>query len=553
MSSGSPLSRAAAEAAVVATVTAALLGFRTFGADHYQYLLHARRDLDPSFLRNDWFVEQTEAYHYTFSFLAEQAMALGGLQWYLLAWTLLTSLAFGVGVVWLVRAAGGTRSAVAVAAAVALAAGQIRGWGDLQLLSPQALPHFLGTALAIVVLAATVARSPRGVAVSLLATTYVHVNVGMWMGLVVAAWIAFDRAPWRSLRWRPALAGFVVGVSPLAVLVLGDFGGADVPPGTFETLFRGRAPHHYLPLTAPAESHLVMGVLLAGVIVLLLVDPPHRRPLAAVAAAASVAMAIALAAGSPLIDWPLPVRLFPFRLVPILMLLTVALLAVTAARDRRSAAWLMVGAFAASAASMPLALLLAATAVVMSGLPRTTTIPQPPTAYATLVVLAVAGWSAWTTYVPTHPGFDPSLPEPPALATALAGSTSPGEVVLTDPAVSGLRWYAERAIVVDFKVFPLDGRGMSEWRQRMRAVTGIDPAEPGDVADRRTLAHAYASAYNRRSLDELDRVAAVYGADAILVAADSVAAGQARAAGRQPTELGAGYVLIRDGGPGGDA
>ncbi|WP_293352370.1 MULTISPECIES: DUF6798 domain-containing protein [unclassified Microcoleus] len=85
-------------------------------------------------------------------------------------------------------------------------------------------------------------------------------------------------------------------------------------------------------------------------------------------------------------------------------------------------------------------------------------------------------------------------------------------LILIPPSVTSFQFYSQRAIVVNFKNFPLTETGIKEWQNRMEAILGV-PLNPQMIWGGNDL-------FSRRSSTELVKVAQKYQADYILTRSD---------------------------------
>ena len=98
------------------------------------------------------------------------------------------------------------------------------------------------------------------------------------------------------------------------------------------------------------------------------------------------------------------------------------------------------------------------------------------------------------------------------LALRFSQISSQDAVVLIPPSVTSFQYFSQRAIVVNFKNFPLTEKGIKEWRNRMEAVLGV-PLNPQMIWGGNDF-------FSRRSSDDLVKVARNYNADYILTRSD---------------------------------
>ena len=98
------------------------------------------------------------------------------------------------------------------------------------------------------------------------------------------------------------------------------------------------------------------------------------------------------------------------------------------------------------------------------------------------------------------------------LALRFSQSSNQDALVLIPPSVTSFQYFSQRAIVVNFKNFPLTEKGIREWQNRMEAVLGV-PLNSQMIWGGSDL-------FSRRSGADLVKVARNYHADYILTRSD---------------------------------
>jgi hypothetical protein len=536
--------------ALIISTTILLLwswGYRAITGDHHQYLLPALRRADPSFAVGDWFIEQTTAYHYSFQHLLTAAERFGVTTATLTVLHVLTLAVLCLGLGSILRSLDAPWWSVPLAL-LTLRFGVQRTWGDVMLVGETALPHYAGVSLALWAVAATTRRSFGLAAALFVATAYVHVSVGVWTGLVLGLMILAQAAhgavtPRRLLR--PVIAAFFALI-PLLVQAGQDFAGSGADPEVYRLLFHARSPHHYSFVDFGLANHARAGLVIAIAIVgTRLVGTPAARSLrTAVLAIAGIGLAGAFFLH--ISYWPLPIRLFPYRLAPLMTgiaaAVSVALIS-RASSTPRTRLFGLLASLSLLAAGQPRVLaplneafrerpshfihaLIAATVLVMLalalharsqqtfGIPPDKTWVIPSLAAATLILVFAQP--------PTFASR--SLSEQQReLGQAVSEIVPVGEVVLVPPEVDHLRITARRGIVVDFKSFPMVGDEMLEWRHRLQDVSGTPVDLDGGGGGGGALRARLSVGYGERTLAELERAGRRYGASFVLVHEDSVA------------------------------
>ena len=98
------------------------------------------------------------------------------------------------------------------------------------------------------------------------------------------------------------------------------------------------------------------------------------------------------------------------------------------------------------------------------------------------------------------------------LALRFSQNGTQDALVLIPPSVTSFQYFSQRAIVVNFKNFPLTEKGIKEWQNRMETVLGV-PLNPQMIWGGNDL-------FSRRNSADLVQVARKYHADYILTRTD---------------------------------
>lgn len=541
------LTRRAAYGLVLLTLSGVILwsrGFRAIASDHHQYLLPVLQSGSPTFVAGDWFTEQTTAFHYTFQQGLRIAERFDAIIPALTAMHVATLTVLFLAIAMMSRRLGASWWSIPVVLFV-LRFGVQRTWGAVDLLGEAALPHYAGLSLALLAIAAAFGQRYGLAAAFLVATAYVHVSVGAWIGLVLATMIVGEfsqgRLDIRSLL-RPATVA-LIALSPLIVVVASDFLGPRTDPQTYRILFEVRSPHHYAFADFGVANHLQIIVVIAIALVAEHLGGYRSRGLRS-AVIAITAIGLSGAFFLYVMYWPLPVRLFPYRLAPLLIALA-AILAVAlltrrdVARSHRvfgGGAVLVLLVIEPSQLLDPLGSLLGdapspGAAVVASMLAaalcaavlasRTFSLSA-----STLIALGLLSATAAVTVAltmhqpPTHTlrWLPPAQEE---FGEAVSEVVPKGEMLVVPPEAHHVRLATGRAVVVDFKTFPMVGVEMKEWKQRLEDVTGkpISTDGPGG----KDLRNVLSNRYHQQPLEAIRDAGEHYGATYLLVDEDSVA------------------------------
>lgn len=500
-----------------------------------QYELHGIRRADPTFAVGDWFIEQTTSYHYTHTSLVAWAAGRGHLDEYLTALLFLTPLLLLLAAFVMFRAIGERRDWVLAAPVLMLLEFGVRDtWGSQSLQDP-----WHGLAVLSLAMAAT-GRWRTSAALGVLAF-YGHFSVGIWLFLLLGILWVGELASGRMRLRQPLALGTasVLLLSPLLLRAGSDFlsrsGAAD-----YGILFFLRSPHHYSFLDFGTYAHArAVVVLLVAVAAEAVLKPLHRRLRLAIWS--MVFLQLGGFVFLELLEWPLYLRLFPYRVAPWLTFMAVVL-SVRLATDR-AARWpsralgllsvltllalerpgLMaaVGSAFARFVVPAIWILIGITAVVLAVMRRGVEANRIATATLLTAALLVPA------YIGVREGSFESLAtgrEASGAAIDSFGSwvqsiVPVGEVVLIPPDQTNFRVSTSRGVVVDFKTTPMGGSELEEWRERMESVTG-KPLErvrgQGPPLETKST-----EAYGRRSWEELVAVAERYGAAHILLRPDA--------------------------------
>lgn len=531
--------------------TSALLlwsrGYVAITGDHHQYLLPVLQAVDPTFAAGDWFTEQTTAYHYTFQLLLTVAQRFDATILTLTALHGATLVLLCIGIASIGRQLGAAKWSLPLVLFV-LRFGVERTWGDVNLIGQTTLPHYIGLSLALLTVAAMFGRRYGLAAMLLVATAYAHVSVGFWTGLVAAVMAISERIQGRvdHRRLLRPLGFVVVALVPLVVLVSSDFVAPRADPEAYRILFDLRAMHHYEFAEFGFANHLRTAVVIG---VALIAEHLGRYPSRALRTAVLTIVAVGLCGAFFLhvVYWPLPVRLFPYRLAPILTalaaILAVALVAnrgVTG-RDRMIGGVAVVLLLSMGQPGLPAQLgdlfrsrpTLLAMSVLTGGAAALVALALEArrqdsdrtrvTAIGSLLSVASLAVALALHQPPTY-SLRWLAPEQQRLGAVVRDIVPVGELLVVPPDAQHARLATGRGIVVDFKAFPMTGTEMQEWRRRLEDVTGMQLTFDGPGGSE--LRAALAEEYRLRRLEELRIAGERYGAAYLLVDEDSTAGGE---------------------------
>jgi hypothetical protein len=451
-----------------------------------------------------------------------------------------------------------------------------------------------------------------------------HFAIGCWTILLIAILHLIDVVKGRQTvndLIRPVLVGSLL-VAPLIVSVALSFLGGSSDPDAFRILFFVRSPHHYDFAGFGTDRHFSAGLAMTIVLACCWILGKCARGLRTFALGIT-GIGLVSAFFLHIVYWPLPARLFPWRMSPLIIaaaavsccavltrpdmrwrlrlvgLGSIALLIWDQQRDfsvvvggRASGFWgvlvrwvgpvelaVLVGLTAAGfltlrfghQANQPklrsllqviVSLLILEAGVLALGNRRDLFIEKsifnlPSLSLLTAAIsgiflafalhalsspqerrtgLALKGLSytvvAWISlsFVSQFPPIwagESNHPAEREFANLVSEHVPVGEQLLIPPDAMSLRFLSGRAVVVDFKAFPMVGSEMEEWMQRLELVSGrtFEGLKGSSVLD------AAAISYDRRSFASLEATATAFNARYLVVDHGSRAANEALEAG----------------------
>ncbi|MDX1431381.1 MAG: DUF6798 domain-containing protein [Gammaproteobacteria bacterium] len=544
-----------AAVAVGAAVLLAFLGFVGVSADNTQYLLGAYERSDPGFLTSDWFVRGTESFHPLFEIYMAWWLALDQLVGGLLLWYLvnLVWLAFAV---WMWLAYLGQRERPVLAMLLVtgmLLVGVRQGWGQYEILTGQALPAYLSYPPALMTLVWLCRRRYLPAACALVVTFFIHHGLGALLLLCLLGPFLLTLPRERKEVVQVLLGAALVGIS-FAGVVVGTLQRDGGNPADLMILFYGRSPHHYAIRFFDIGAHLATLHIFGAA--LLLASCLHRIEIRARLIALIATIAALCALGYVFLEhWYVAsyVRLFPYRAIPLLVVINACLVAVilldpSSRRRELGVVLLVVAAGVLFRFHMLLSLGLLAAAVAIRCL-RLDETPAPRERRAVVTVAVVIGALSLVHLAVTRPPVFFAAWPPPfygVLGEAFAAHTAPDDRLIVPPWLTGVRIATNRAIVVNTKSLPMYGQEMVEWAERMQAISGFDPRLGRDyLAQGADIWQLYSQGYQARSLADLLAAARRYDAAYILVTTGSRFHFEAQGRGLAPIWSSGGYALYR--------
>jgi hypothetical protein len=509
-----------------------LLGFFGVSADNTQYLLGASERINSEFLRNDWFVQATQSFHPFFEVYMAWWLELDQLVVGLFIWYAINLLVLSAAVVALLEYLGvKERLPLAVLLTVGmLLAGVRHGWGMYEILTGQALPAYLAYPPALLSIVLLYKRRYLFSAFALIVTFLIHHGLGALMVLcLLGPMIVTMPRTRQEIIQACSGAALVLAVYLPVVLATVDKDGSEA--SQFAILFYGRSPQHFAVQFSDFQTHMSSLHIFASSTILAFTITSSDIRLKILSLIGGIAALCAL--GYLLLEiWytPVFVRLFPYRAIPILVVLNgcmIVSLLLAGSSTRRDL--MTVGLVALSSVclrySLPASMLLLGSAAVVRWVIPEFHVAAAREARAAILITCTAGVLALLhSAILYPPAFFPEWPRPAQrmLAGALAEHTPESAIIVVPPWLGGIRISAERAIVVNVKNFPVFGPEMVMWADRMRDVSGIDPRNAKQYLQKgASIWQLYNQGYHFRSLPELVGAAHKYNARFILVSTKS--------------------------------
>ncbi len=502
-----------------------LIGFQAGSSDHSQYLLPVYSALDADFCAADWFVHKTTHYNDFFVAVLVFAGKLGSVTTGLLLWQLATLGFVVLGVqLWAGRKGG---SLALVLMAIALICTAIEpGWGQYVLFRKSPLPSMTAGSILFAFHAALLSR--RWLTASLLWSlgVLVHPATG-----AVAALTVFPAVLVGLRIERPSLGtmGKALLLIMPALLIIWRIAHEFEPEGAPEIdkiFFLLRASHHYAPHMAGWDMHArsLFMLLVAG---LGFSWELRSERVAVLVWLATLSAAFVLAVVClEIVYVPFVVKLFPFRMLPLLWSLGLVsiLRAMWSEQNSLSRKCIGFGVIVASlaygysgAAAWMIFLVVLLLGLFLERRPVAGRYWSRRVSIALIVILVlVAGDRAGDRF-----GWTFSTPVP-GLYSEITRVVPPGETVMVPPADMRFRLYSGRAAFVEFKCFPVRRPEITEWHRRMTAQMGLDPMKFADLKmNSWTILKQLTETYRDRPVQELLSVASSEGIAWILVDKDS--------------------------------
>lgn len=510
----------------------ALLGFIGVSADNTQYLLGAAERIDSEFLANDWFVQATQSFHPFFELYMAWWLRADQLTAGLFTWYAVNLVALSAALVVLLRYLGVEERlpyAVIVAAAMLLA-GVRHGWGMYEVLTAQALPAYLAYPPAVMSVVLLCRRRYLFAALATTTTFLIHYGLGALMVLCLIGPLVVTLPRSRREIVESALGALLV-LAVFLPVVLGTVNKDAGEASQFTILFYGRSPQHFAVQFSDLRTHMGSLHIFVSSLVLASILTSKDVRVKFLALIASIGALCAL--GYLLLEvWytPVFVRLFPYRALPVLVVLNsciIASLLLAEAPSRRDSATVTLVALSSIcfAYGLSVSMLLLGAAVIARWALPSGDAATPKNARTSTLITCVAGALALLhSTIVSPPPFFPEWPSATQriFSQVLAEHTPENAIIVVPPWLSGIRMTARRAIVVNLKNFPVFGPEMAAWADRIRDVSGIDPRSAKRyLQEGADIWQLYNAGYHSRSVSDLTSAARKYGARYILVSTNS--------------------------------
>jgi hypothetical protein len=491
------------------------------------YLIHALNFVDPDFLKYDWLVRNTTAYHDSFRWVVYLLAKTGSVGW---GAALLNSTLIAVDLYVVFRILENLHKRTAlVAMTIALlivCLDRTQGVATSYLLSDGLQPSSIATTGWLVGIWAFLRARYAASGVLLALSGLFHANfLLLGIGLFTLAHIFLGKEKLLS-RWGMQVVPSLLVLLPSLPLILAAAGGEGAAQAR-EIFLTIRAPHHYYPLTYLPDFLYLGGWTACGVAALCAMpDLALRRPLLALYGALGVSVAGATLL-TTVVFVPQIAQLYVWRLAPFLQLFSELVASIWLVRqltercpDVKYRTFLVVlaglGALAIlrwvvrvtglSMSVIVCALVVGVYIATWAGIrTRRTGLSRGTNR---LGIVALCALLALTGPRMLHVLNQSTLVHPDADdLVQWAHTTSKDTTFLIPPELENFRILSERAVVVDWKSTPIKPGELINWYDRINAVSGRTVHGANDAV----------GGYRSRSLAELKDQAQRFGANYIVV------------------------------------
>lgn len=494
-------------------------GYIAFSSDHTQYLLLPFRDIVPDFATNDWLTWETSHYHFTFSYLirALHAIAPSYLDVSMFSlWFVFTGL-YTHACLKLTQSLGGGFEQFCV---VVLLHGLYLNIGiaDTNTYGDMLLPTHMAFAITMYSIAAMLEHRFLAASTFLGIATLLHIAFGAVGFPVLMLYILFAEKQLAPLRWFRIAIPFVLISLPNSIPVALRFAESFLEPAAFDgfrVAFQFRAPQHYDPLSFSTGITLMWGipVVIALTRMFPARDETDRRArllMLIILGLLGVTFCASLA-GTP----RFLLRFFPWRLAPIAMVIAYVFLARSCTgrplhRNPEAALFLLpilglIGLRSLTNGALLQGVIISS--VIVGTLAAIYHLRNQRFAPIAAVLLCAIGLTAASAtpangYLPQQRTITLHHDDP--FLQWIREESPPGALFMIPPDLEGIRLQGQRAVIVNFKCFPLgDGDEILEWTRRIEDVTGSSAILDQNATGFRLLQNLIASYKERTPSDVL--------------------------------------------------
>jgi hypothetical protein len=456
--------------------------YSTFVSDHESYLLQFRRRIDPSFALNDWFVEEVQEHHFAFTEILVYANNFLTIQQtlYVLFVMNFIFLSIAIGLICHKAQMGAPGFLLAMTLTQLLDGKTI---GDVNFLPATSLPHYLSLSLFLLSYWAHINGYTKLLTLMITFMLYMNFSTGFFALLFFnLVWLCSLRAGKLRLK-NLILQNLFISVNALIILVITNFTFVknNVDRRDYAIYFELRAPHHYLYNFFTPSQYALTFCLLTLVYFL---QRKTRTQLPDLDTFVIFLIVLAfLSVVSNFLFIPEFLRLFPYRLFPILIPFSAILLAWRILKSNSKLSLLFWNL-------LTILLLLISKSQPMSDLAKRQNLLSSRSLIFLFVFLFIISFLVSQRYLQNR---QRALVSFSALAIFLVVIfTFPtykihqdlktydvdglyqitmyvpqGETILVPPSAGEVRFLGQRAIVVDYATAPLDLNLMGFWKERI--------------------------------------------------------------------------------------
>jgi hypothetical protein len=506
------------------------LNYSTFVSDHENYLLQFRRRIDPSFAKNDWYVEKIQEHHFIFTEILVLLSKFLTLEQtlYLLFVLNFIILSIAVGLI-CQKVNMGTRGFLLSMALIQLFDGNTVG--GVNFLPASTLPHYLSLSLFLFSYWAHIRGHTRVLTTMIICILYINFSTGFFaIAYFNLIWIISLSKGDLKIN-KLILRNLIILLNVVVYLLVTNFTfiKSNVDRQNYSIFFELRAPHHYLYTFFTPTQYILTSTLLVLVYILQSKVKPQLPNLDTF-----VYFLIAMFVASTIATvhfLPEFLRLFPFRLFPILIPISAILVAqqITKCKSKRSLLFWNVLIFMILVVSKNrpelnpykwqklievhflISLFLLFFVCMNIILRKYGQDWQRLMSSSSVLIIFLVTLLAFPTIklIQNFEAYDVNG------LNRMTKVIPKGATILVPPSAGEVRFLGERAIVVDYSASPLDLNFMEFWRERITQLSCGRTFE--DSKKGYELWDAIAREYNRCPVSELIQIATRYQARYILL------------------------------------